>query len=51
MADESNLLGPGLIIGGVFVFLGLLLLLRLRARTREARRQAGAMPTGFYTMP
>ncbi|WIM93897.1 hypothetical protein ACTOB_005891 [Actinoplanes oblitus] len=50
-SEDSNLLGPGLIVGGVFFFLGLMLLLRLRARTREARRQAETMPTGFYTMP
>ncbi|GAA2883430.1 hypothetical protein Acy02nite_07090 [Actinoplanes cyaneus] len=50
-AGQSNLLGPGLIVGGVFFFLGLLLLLRLRARTKEARREAGTLPTGFYTMP
>ncbi|MFI1988611.1 hypothetical protein [Actinoplanes sp. NPDC020271] len=49
--DQSNLLGPGLIVGGVFFFLGLLLLLRLRSRTKEARREAQTLPTGFYTMP
>lgn len=49
--DQSNLLGPGLIVGGVFFFLGLILLLRVRTRTKEARREAGTMPTGFYTMP
>ncbi|WP_189335936.1 hypothetical protein [Actinoplanes ianthinogenes] len=48
---DSNVLGPGLIVGGVFFFLGLLLLLRVRARTREARRRAETLPTGFYTMP
>jgi hypothetical protein len=51
VSDDSNLLGPGLIVGGVLFFLGLLLLLRLRARTREARREAETLPTGFYTMP
>ncbi|WP_328477034.1 hypothetical protein OHA21_23480 [Actinoplanes sp. NBC_00393] len=50
-SQESSLLGPGLIVGGVFVFLGVLLLARLRARAREARRRAQALPTGFYTMP
>ncbi|BCY12560.1 hypothetical protein [Actinoplanes sp. L3-i22] len=49
--DQSNLLGPGLIVGGVFFFLGLILLLRLRSRTKEARRQSQTLPTGFYTMP
>jgi hypothetical protein len=50
-SDDSNLLGPGLVVGGVFFFLGLILLLRLRSRTREARREAQTVPTGFYTMP
>ncbi|KUL29964.1 hypothetical protein [Actinoplanes awajinensis] len=50
-ASDSNLLGPGLIVGGVFFFLGLLLLLRLRSRTKAARQQAQTLPTGFYTMP
>ncbi|GIF04156.1 hypothetical protein [Actinoplanes siamensis] len=50
-SNDSNLLGPGLIAGGVFFFLGLVLLLRLRARTREARRRERTAPTGFYTMP
>ncbi|AEV86230.1 hypothetical protein ACWT_5213 [Actinoplanes sp. SE50] len=50
-ANQSNLLGPGLIVGGVFFFLGLLLILRLRARTRKARGRDEALPTGFYTMP
>ncbi|GAA4586873.1 hypothetical protein BJY16_008049 [Actinoplanes octamycinicus] len=50
-SEDSNLLGPGLIVGGVFFFLGLLLLLRLRARTRAARQRAETLPTGFYTMP
>jgi hypothetical protein len=51
VSEETSLLGPGLIVGGVFVFLGLLLLLRIRVRAREARRRAQAIPTGFYTMP
>ncbi|MEU4423482.1 hypothetical protein AB0F81_22880 [Actinoplanes sp. NPDC024001] len=50
-SQESSLLGPGLIVGGVFVFLGVILLARLRARARAARRRAQALPTGFYTMP
>ncbi|GIF14301.1 hypothetical protein [Actinoplanes teichomyceticus] len=50
-SGDSNLLGPGLVVGGVFVLLGLFLLLQLRARTLRARRQAEAAPTGFYTMP
>ncbi|MBG0562960.1 hypothetical protein [Actinoplanes aureus] len=51
VSQESTLLGPGLIVGGVFVFLGVLLLLRIRSRAKEARRRAEALPTGFYTMP
>lgn len=40
-----SLLGPGLIVGAVLVFLGVALLLRLRMRNRESRRPA---PTRFY---
>ncbi|MFC7530679.1 hypothetical protein [Actinoplanes sp. GCM10030250] len=50
-SEDSALLGPGLIVGGVFVFLGVGLLLRIRARASKARRQAEALPTGFYSMP
>jgi hypothetical protein len=49
--DQSNLLGPGLIVGGVFFFLGLIMLLRLRSRTKAARIEEQTLPTGFYTMP
>ncbi|MFI7601604.1 hypothetical protein [Actinoplanes sp. NPDC049681] len=41
-----SLLGPGLIIGAVLVFLGVALLLRLRMRNRESR--GGTAPTRFY---
>jgi hypothetical protein len=51
VAEESTLLGPGLIIGGICVFLGVLLLLRLRTRARTARFESEALPTGFYRMP
>ncbi|MEU4695397.1 hypothetical protein [Actinoplanes sp. NPDC023714] len=51
VAEDSFLLGPGLIVGGVFVFLGVLLLLRIRARSRAARLEAQTLPTGFYRMP
>jgi hypothetical protein len=52
-----SVLGPGLIIGAVLVFLGVALLLRIRSRNRkgdgdpawQARTQA--LPTGFYSMP
>jgi hypothetical protein len=46
-ANGPSLLGPGLIIGGILVFLGVGLLLRLRMRTRAAEQDA-ALPTGFY---
>ncbi|GGN82051.1 hypothetical protein GCM10010112_59150 [Actinoplanes lobatus] len=51
VADDTTLLGPGLIVGGVCVFLGVLLLVRLRARARQARQDAQSTPTGFYRMP
>ncbi|WP_161790701.1 hypothetical protein [Actinoplanes utahensis] len=46
-----SLLGPGLIVGGICVFLGVLLLLRLRARARQVRIEEQTTPTGFYSMP
>ncbi|MEV6348909.1 hypothetical protein [Actinoplanes sp. NPDC051851] len=49
-SETTSLLGPGLVVGGVCVCLGILLLLRLRSRTKEARRQAQSVPTGFYPM-
>ncbi|GIE36515.1 hypothetical protein Ait01nite_095600 [Actinoplanes italicus] len=51
VAEESTLLGPGLIVGGICVFLGVLLLVRLRARARTVRIEAETLPTGFYRMP
>jgi hypothetical protein len=51
VADETSLLGPGLIVGGICVFLGVLLLLRLRTRARVARIEEQTLPTGFYRMP
>jgi hypothetical protein len=51
VAEESTLLGPGLIVGGICVFLGVLLLLRLRTRARTARFEPESLPTGFYRMP
>ncbi|MEU4626748.1 hypothetical protein AB0G04_43050 [Actinoplanes sp. NPDC023801] len=51
VAEESTLLGPGLIVGGICVFLGVLLLLRLRTRSRTARIESQTLPTGFYRMP
>jgi hypothetical protein len=42
-----SLLGPGLIVGALLVFVGIALLLRLRTRQRAAARLAEP-PTGFY---
>jgi hypothetical protein len=42
-----SLLGAGLIIGGILVFLGVGLLLRLRMRSRAPKHSA-ELPTGFY---
>ncbi|MEU7906788.1 hypothetical protein [Actinoplanes sp. NPDC049118] len=45
-SGTPSLLGPGLIVGGVLVFVGVGLLLRLRMRNRDA--EPGPAPTGFY---
>jgi hypothetical protein len=45
-SGTPSLLGPGLIVGGILVFLGVGLLLRLRMRSREVKRHQA--PTGFY---
>ena len=48
-AGESgvpSLLGPGLIVGALFVFVGIGILLRLRMRAREPKSHP--MPTSFY---
>ena len=48
-AGESNvpsLLGPGLIVGALFVFVGIGILLRLRLRNREPKTRP--TPTSFY---
>jgi hypothetical protein len=42
-----SLLGAGLIVGGVLVFLGVGLLLRLRMRSRTPKHST-QLPTGFY---
>jgi hypothetical protein len=42
-----SLLGAGLIVGGILVFLGVGLLLRLRMRGR-APKHSSELPTGFY---
>ncbi|MEU4221000.1 hypothetical protein [Actinoplanes sp. NPDC026623] len=44
--STPSLLGPGLIVGGVLVFLGVGLLLRLRMRGRDTKH--AQPPTGFY---
>ena len=45
-SGSPSLLGPGLIVGAVLVFLGVALLLRLRTRNRSA--QHGAVPAHFH---
>ena len=46
-----SLLGPGLIVGAVLVFLGVGLLLRLRIRNRGLKNQRNLTPTSFYPAP
>jgi hypothetical protein len=46
-----SLLGPGLIIGAVLVFLGVGLLLRIRMRNRSARHSRRSMPRSVYPAP
>jgi hypothetical protein len=47
--NASSLLGPGLIVGAILVFLGVGLLLRLRMRNKEPKGPPQhEMPTGFY---
>lgn len=48
-----SVLGPGLIIGAVLVFVGVALLLRLRSRNRNPAfaDEGPALPTGFYNLP
>ena len=53
-AGTPSVLGPGLIIGAVLVFLGVALLLRIRTRNRRDpawQAETQALPTGFNTMP
>jgi len=56
-AGTPSVLGPGLIIGAVLVFLGVALLLRIRTRNRKAdgdpawQAHTQSLPTGFYSMP
>ena len=46
-SGTPSLLGAGLIVGGILVFLGVGLLLRLRMRGR-APKHGSQLPTGFY---
>jgi uncharacterized membrane protein len=53
-AGTPSVLGPGLIIGGVLVFLGVALLIRLRSRSRRQpawQTRTQMLPTGFDSMP
>ena len=51
-AGSGNVLGVGLIVGALMVFLGVGMLLRLRVRNRRAAQaEARPLPTGFYSMP
>ena len=56
-SGTPSVLGPGLIIGAVLVFLGVALLLRIRTRNRKAttspawQTETQTLPTGFYDMP
>ncbi len=53
-AGTPSVLGPGLIVGAVLVFLGVGLLLRIRARNRRNpawQSETQALPTGFYNLP
>jgi hypothetical protein len=46
-----SLLGPGLIIGAVFVFAGIGLLLRIRMRNKSPKVNQRPLPTSFYPAP
>ncbi|WP_250002670.1 hypothetical protein [Actinoplanes sp. M2I2] len=53
-SSNSSVLGIGLIVGAVMVFLGVGMLLRLRLRNRRQPAVPGpapTLPTGFYSMP
>ncbi|WP_250037948.1 hypothetical protein [Paractinoplanes maris] len=53
-SSTSNVLGIGLIVGAVMVFLGVGMLLRLRVRNRRQpalQAETQSLPTGFYSMP
>ena len=50
---STSILGPGLIVGAVFVLLGVLLLVRLRKRAAKPawHEETQMLPTGFYNLP
>ena len=51
-SGSSNVLGIGLIVGALMVFLGVGMLLRLRMRNRRAvAAEVQPLPTGFSSMP
>jgi hypothetical protein len=53
-SGTPSVLGPGLIVGGVLVFIGVALLLRIRSRNRRNpawQTETQQLPTGFYDMP
>ncbi|XVV09528.1 hypothetical protein ACQP2X_32370 [Actinoplanes sp. CA-131856] len=50
-SSSTSVLGIGLIVGALMVFLGVGMLLRLRARNRRNAAVAAELPTGFYTAP
>nr|WP_296076024.1 hypothetical protein [uncultured Actinoplanes sp.] len=53
-SGTPSVLGPGLIVGAVLVFLGVALLLRIRSRNRRRpawQSETQQLPTGFYDMP
>ncbi|GID29631.1 hypothetical protein [Paractinoplanes brasiliensis] len=53
-ASSSNVLGVGLAVGALLVFLGVGMLLRLRMRNRQQpawQTETQALPTGFESMP
>jgi hypothetical protein len=53
-SGTPSVLGPGLIVGGVLVFIGVGLLLRIRSRNRKNpawQTETQQLPTGFYDLP
>jgi hypothetical protein len=49
-SGTPSLLGPGLIVGGVLVFLGVAVLIRMQLRNRRPKPDH-QLPTGFYPAP